>query len=662
VTAVNRLANEPSPYLRQHRDNPVDWFPWGPEAFEEARRRNVPILLSIGYSSCHWCHVMAHECFEDNDVAVVMNRLFVNIKVDREERPDVDALYMDAIQALTERGGWPLTAFLTPTGEPFYGGTYFPKPAFLQVMAAVDDAWHNKRADVENNVAALGDAIRRTASLEPHTDLPGTEVVTSAMKLLAESFDHQWGGFGSAPKFPPSMNIELLLRALIHSRDPGIAQVITTTLDAIASGGMYDHIGGGFCRYSVDERWLVPHFEKMLYDQALLLRTYVHAWQVLGHDRWQQVAGEVVDYVIRDLRDPEGGFCSAEDADSLAADGRVVEGAFYLWTPAEVRAALSADLAGHALEWYGITEDGNFEHSNIPSRLLQRGALARPEVVERARQGLLEARNLRPRPLRDDKVLTEWNAMFLSSLAEAAVAMRRNDWLELAIANAEFLVRELRAPNGRWLRSWQAGSGARHDALAADYAHLVDAFTRLGEASGQARWFRLAVECADDLLDRFWDPERGGLFTVPEDGEALVVRQKDIFDNATPSANSTAALALYRLAAITGESRYANHADRILMLLGKVVTSAPLAFAHLLCALALRNSGGSETAIVGDRPEMVAAVQRRFLPYNVLVWGEPFESPLWEGRRDGFAYVCRNYSCSAPADNVDALLERLAGR
>ena len=308
MTAVNRLANEPSPYLRQHRDNPVDWFPWGTEAFDEARRRNVPILLSIGYSSCHWCHVMAHECFEDREVAEVMNRLFVNIKVDREERPDVDALYMDAVQALTERGGWPLTAFLTPTGDPFYGGTYFPKPAFLQVLGAVDDAWHNKRADVENNVAALGEAIRKTASLEPSSALPGAEVVTSAMKLLAESFDQQWGGFGTAPKFPPSMNIELLLQALIHSRDPGIAHVVTTTLDAMASGGMYDHIGGGFCRYSTDERWLVPHFEKMLYDQALLLRTYVHAWQVLGHERWHQVAVEIVDYVVRDLHDPDGGF------------------------------------------------------------------------------------------------------------------------------------------------------------------------------------------------------------------------------------------------------------------------------------------------------------------------------------------------------------------
>ena len=659
---MNRLAGESSPYLRQHCDNPVDWYPWGAEAFSEARRRNVPILLSVGYSSCHWCHVMAHECFEDTEVAEVMNRLYVNVKVDREERPDVDAIYMDAVQALTERGGWPLTAFLTPNGEPFYGGTYFPKPVFLQVLTAVDDAWRNKRADVENNIAALGAAIRRTQLLEPAQNIARAEVMSKALQALAETFDPAWGGFGPAPKFPPSMNLELLLRAVMHTRDEGIAGVVTTTLDAMASGGIYDHIGGGFCRYSVDEQWLVPHFEKMLYDQALLLRLYVHAWQLFGHQRWRQVAEEIVTYVTTDLRHPDGGFFSAEDADSADSTGLTREGAFYVWAPVEVQSLLPPQIASAALEWYGITPAGNFEGASIPNRLHHPGAIERTPEIEQARRVLQDARARRPRPLRDDKVLTEWNAMFLASLAEAAGALGRPDWLRLAIDNGEFLFRSLRSPSGRWMRSWQEGSGARHDALASDYAHLIDAFTRLGEASGQSRWFDLAVECADDLVSRFWDPERGGLFTVADDGEALVVRQKDIFDNATPSANSTAAHALFRLATITGESRYANLADRILLLLSGLVESGPLAFAHLLCALALRSNGGSETVIAGERPDLVQAVQRRFLPYNVLVWGEPFDSPIWTGRIPGFAYVCRDYACSAPADSVDSLLERLSGR
>ncbi len=659
---VNRLANETSPYLRQHRDNPVDWYPWGTEAFDEARARNVPVLLSVGYSSCHWCHVMAHECFEDVEVAGVMNRLFVNVKVDREERPDVDAVYMDAVQALTQRGGWPMTVFLAPDGSPFYGGTYFPKSGFLKLMEAVDDAWHNKRTDIDTNIAALGDAIRRSSRIEPDSKLPGADVVTHAMQQLAETFDPEWGGFGVAPKFPATMNLDLLIRAYVETRDAGIEQVITTSLDAMASGGVYDHLGGGFARYSVDEKWLVPHFEKMLYDQALLLRLYVHAWQVFGHDRWRQVAEEIIEYVLRDLSHEQGGFYSAEDADSLDDHGHSHEGWFYLWSVAQIRAALPKHLSAAALAWFGVTEEGNFEGSNILNRMHARGHLARTPEMNEARLLLLEARGQRPRPGLDDKVLAEWNAMFLASLAEASSAFQRPDWLAAAVRNGEFLVGALRQADGRWMRSWQADGGARHHALAADYAHLVDAFTRLGEASGQARWTGLARECADQLLDRFWDAERGGVFTTADDVDALVVRQKDVFDNATPSANSAAAVALYRLAALTGESRYEHHADRILQLLGRVAHNAPTAFANLLVAVAMHHHGLGEVAVVGNRPDLVSAVQREFLPYGVLAWGEQFDSPLWQHRAEGFAYVCRKYTCLTPSDSVEQLRAQLVAR
>ncbi len=657
---MNRLAHESSPYLRQHQDNPVDWYPWGPEAFAAATERNVPILLSVGYSACHWCHVMAHESFEDAEVAAAMNESFVNVKVDREERPDVDSLYMEAVQALTQRGGWPMTAFLTPEGEPFFGGTYYPKSNFLGLMEAISNAWHHKRDEIQSNVTALLGAIGRSALIEPAAGIPGAELVEIALSQLSTAFDTKWGGFGGAPKFPSTMNLDLILRAYTVNGDTTLATIVTTSLDAMASGGIYDHLGGGFARYAVDERWLVPHFEKMLYDQALLLRVYVHAWQVFGHERWRQVASEIVEYVLRDLRHPDGGFYSAEDADSPDDDGHGHEGLFYVWIPEQLRDVLGDNLATTAMEWYGVTEAGNFEGANILNRMHARGLLARPAAVSEARRLLLAARSERARPGLDDKVLAEWNALFLSSLAEAAAAMDRPDWLAAAIANGEFLLRSLRGPDGRWHRSWQTNSGARHAALAADHAALADAFTRLAEASGQARWIEAARAVADDLLDRFWDVDRGGVFTTAEDGEQLVVRQKDIFDNATPSANSTAAVALYRLAALTGDTRYANHADRILQLLGRVITGSPSGFANLLASVDMRRVGLTEIAVVGDRADLVAEVRGRYLPNAVLAWGEPYDSPLWSQRPPGFAYVCRDYTCQVPADSVETLVERLA--
>jgi len=641
---VNRLAGESSPYLRQHRDNPVDWYPWGDEAFAAARARDVPILLSIGYSACHWCHVMAHESFEDPATAAVMNELFVNVKIDREERPDVDAVYMEAVQALTGSGGWPMTVFVDHDARPFYGGTYFPPagrqgmPGFVDLLRAVDDAWRTKRDELGEQAAKLTEAIQRSARVGGGGPIPGREVLDEAVEGLLRTFDGQFGGFGRAPKFPQTMSLDLLLRR-------GIVDPVVVSLDAMASGGVYDHLGGGFARYSVDHRWLVPHFEKMLYDQALLARVYLHAWQVTGFERYRQVVEETVGYVLRDLAAPGGGWCSAEDADSEGEEGK-----FYVWSLAELQ-----EVGGPAAaEWYGATSTGNFEGQNILFRRV-RGDLVRPPEIEAARAALFDRRAERIRPGLDDKVLTEWNALLLATLAEATAATGRADWRDAAVANGEFLLRELRRPDGRWLRSWQASTGGRHLAYAADHAALVDAFTRLGEATGEARWIAAAVETAHAMLDLFWDDAGGGLFTTGRDAEVLVARQKDLLDNATPGANSMAALGLLRLAGLTGDERLAAAAEAILGLLGPIAGGHPMAFAHLLAALDLRLTGTTEIAVVGDRPELVRTVQRAWRPNAVLAWGEPYDSPLWHDRSPGLAYVCRNFTCQSPVDTVDAL-------
>ncbi|MBV9951076.1 MAG: thioredoxin domain-containing protein [Acidimicrobiia bacterium] len=664
---VNRLARETSPYLRQHADNPVDWYPWGEDAFAEARRRDVPILLSVGYSACHWCHVMAHESFEDADTAAVMNELFVNIKVDREERPDVDAVYMEATQAMTGTGGWPMTVFMTPDGEPFFCGTYFPaqampgRPSFVQLCRAVDDAWRTKRDELAQQSAQLVDAIRRDPLAGRGRLRPGLAEIDRAVDQLLTQHDDQRGGFGGAPKFPGTMSLDLLLRAHVRTGREDALRAVDTSLDAMAAGGIYDHLGGGFARYSVDAVWLVPHFEKMLYDQALLTRVYLHAWQITGADRHRQVLDETIGYVLRDLRHERGGFFSAEDADSEGEEGR-----FYLWTPEQFREVLG-DRADAAAAWWGLGPKPNFEGRTILNRMHGRGELARPPEIEAARQELLAARSTRVRPGLDDKVLTEWNALMIASVAEAAAATGNADWMAAAEQAATFLVEELR-PDGRWLRSWQSDGGARHLAYAADHAALVDAFTRLAEASGRARWIDEARSTADALLDLFRDDD-GSFMTTGRDGEALVARSKDVMDNATPAANTTAAVALLRLGALTGEARYQRAAEDVLELLGELAGSVPSAFANLLAAAEMDAVGLTEVAVVGDAPELVAAVQAAYRPNVVLAWGEPYDSPLWEGRavpssegRSGLAYVCRDYACQAPVTETGALEAQLAGR
>ena len=655
---MNRLAGESSPYLRQHADNPVDWYPWGDEAFAEARSGSRPVLLSVGYSACHWCHVMAHESFEDPTTADLMNRWFVNVKVDREERPDVDAIYMDAVTAMTGRGGWPMTVFLDPEGRPFHAGTYWPNvahggmPSFRQVLTAVHEAWAERPDDLTEMGTRMLDRMAVHASLEPDEHLPPTDTLERAASVLRSQHDPVWGGFGGAPKFPQAMSLEALLRRQVSEPDPDGAAVIGTTLDAMASGGMADHLGGGFARYSVDERWLVPHFEKMLYDNALLARTYLHAWQVFGHDRWRLVAEETIGYVLRDLRLSGGGFAAAEDADSEGVEGR-----FYVWSEPQVRAACGSD-ADEAIAWYGVTPEGNFEGTNILHRPV-RGDLLRPPGVERARQALFDARELRIRPGLDDKVLTEWNGLMLATLAEAAAATGRQDWLEAARENADFLLANLRNEDGRWLRSWQSDVGARHLGYAADHAAMVDALTRLGEATGEARWIDEAARSADLLIDLFTDRVNGGFFTTGDDAERLVTRPKDVLDNAQPSANSLAAVALLRLGAITGEQRYTDAAESVLLLLGRLVADHPTAFGHLLGAVDLLHAGITEVVVTGRSPDLVEAVQRAYRPNLVLAWGERRPGPLWEEREGDRAWVCRNFACRAPVDDVESLLAEL---
>jgi uncharacterized protein YyaL (SSP411 family) len=588
-----------------------------------------------------------------------MNRLFVNVKVDREERPDVDSIYMDAVQAMTGRGGWPMTVFLTPSAQPFFGGTYYPKPTFMQLMNAIDDAWRNRRDDIDNNVAALVENIGRTSQISTNEHLPSIDVFKVAVQRLDADFDARWGGFGNAPKFPGTMALEVLLRSYLNDESPRTRQMLTTTLDAMASGGMYDHLGGGFARYSVDEKWLVPHFEKMLYDQALLVRPYLHASLVMREPRWQQVVTETIDYVLRDLCSPEGAFYSAEDADSLDESGHSHEGHFYVFTPAQVRQVVPAHLVDTALAWYEITDAGNFEGKSIPCRVTNRGDLLRNDDAETVRQLLLAARNTRHRPGLDDKVILEWNALMIASLCEAAAALHNDEWARAAQRAGEFMATTMRRADGRWLRTWHRDATPKHLAMAADLANLVDAFTRLYELTGTARWVHLAREAADQLIAHHHDATEGGFFTTPDDGERLIVRQKDLIDNATPSANSVAALALQRLAALTGVESYRTHAEGVLKLLARIVQSAPTAFPHLLCALHLHHVGTTEVAITGKRGELVSYLQSQWLPTVVLAWGETFDTPLFADRRDGLAYVCRQYACQAPATTRDELVAAL---
>jgi len=642
---LNRLAHETSPYLLQHKDNPVDWYPWGEEALERARTEDKPILLSIGYSACHWCHVMERESFEDEQTAAYMNEHFVPIKLDREERPDLDAIYMEACQAMTGQGGWPLNVFLTPEQVPFYAGTYFPPedrqgmPSWRRILEAVVEAWTEKRDQIRAGSARVVERLRGGAALEPSTEVMDPRVLDDAVSALRTSYDRVHGGFGSAPKFPPASAIEFLLRR-------GETEMTTHTLRAMASGGMYDQVGGGFARYSVDARWLVPHFEKMLYDNALLARAYLHGWQVTAEPLFQTVCEETLDWALREMRGDEGGFHSALDADSEGEEGK-----FYVWSLAELR-----EVGGdEAVQAFGATEQGNFEGKNI----LVRAGEAPPELKRR----VYDVRAQRVWPGLDDKRLTAWNGLMIAALAEAGAVLEREDYLDAARACADFILRDLRDDEGRLLRTWKGGQG-KLNAYLEDHAFLLEALLVLYEATFDPRWFAEARAFADTMIERFADDDRGGFFETSSDHEQLVARRKDLEDHPIPAGNSSAAYGLLRLAALTGENEYEKRAVGVFRLLHKVAARHPHAFAHLLQALDFHFAAVKEVALVGPgREPLERTVRARFRPHLVLAGGEPDGVPLLEGREpvDGraAAYVCEHFACQRPvteADELEALL------
>jgi uncharacterized protein YyaL (SSP411 family) len=653
---VNRLGGETSPYLRQHAENPVDWYPWGLEALETAERLDRPIFLSIGYSACHWCHVMAHESFEDPATAEYLNERFVSIKVDREERPDVDAVYMDAVQAMTGQGGWPMTVFCTPDGKPFFGGTYFPlrrahgRPSFRELLEAIEKAWSGRREAVLEQASDLSDAVARGLAVptsgRPTGDIGPAEVAAmeeAARDRLAQTEDEVHGGLGRAPKFPQPPLLELLLR----SPEPGSVEVATRALDGMARGGIYDHLGGGFARYSVDRIWRVPHFEKMLYDQAGLARAYLHAWQLTGDASYRQVLDETVGYVIRDMTIEAGGVHAAEDADS---EGE--EGLFYTWTPKELVDAVGPGGAVVAGDWYGVTETGDLDGRSVLHRP-QGAPLARPAEIEELCRRLFEVRGGRVRPGRDDKVLTEWNAMWCSTLAEAAGATGEESWAAAALSCAEFLLAELRRPDGRWLRSWQDGRSA-HLAYSADHAWLVDCFSRLAELTGQIEWIERARETAGVMIDLFFEPGVG-LYTTARDSEPLFVRPREIQDGVIPAASSVAVVALSRLAALTADESLARTASDILSCSYELLEKAPTAVPVLLHGADLVVNGPVEVVVTGDRPDLVAEARKRFLPSGVLTHGAVAVSQPVPPRPTGRAFVCRGRTCSAPISEPEEL-------
>jgi uncharacterized protein YyaL (SSP411 family) len=641
---VNRLAGETSPYLLQHADNPVDWYAWGEEAFERARVEDKPILLSIGYAACHWCHVMEHESFEDDETAELMNERFVCIKVDREERPDVDGLYMEAVVSMTGHGGWPMTVFLTPEGKPFFGGTYFPPeprfgmPSFQQVLLAVSEAYATRRDQLEQVAEQLVGAIREASDRPPSSEPLTTELLTRAVSSLRAQFDPVRGGFGGAPKFPAASTLEFLLRT---DRDDALEMVVKT-LDGMAAGGMYDLVGGGFHRYSVDEAWLVPHFEKMLYDNALLASAYLHAWVVTGESRYRRVVEETLDYLVREMRLPDGGFASAQDADTNG-----VEGLTYSWTPEEIAEALGEEHP----EWLQP-----FEHD----RYVLRG-----EIPEDARRRLFELREQRPKPERDDKALTAWNGLALAAFAEAGNRLEREDHLEVARTLAEFLLGPLSAGGGRLLRTYRDGV-AKIDAYLEDYANVANGLLELHWATGDLRWLNESRRLAGLAVDLFADPERGGFFVDPAGGDGLIARRKEFDDHPTPSGNSMTAYVLLRLARIYGDTELEKHAVSVFRLAHTYLERAPAAVGHLLCALDLHFSPPREIAVVGSSEELRRAALAGFQPTTVFAFaGEPTDRiPLLAGKDlvDGkpAAYVCASFACQAPVTDADELRAALS--
>ncbi|WP_167396251.1 thioredoxin domain-containing protein [Streptomyces bobili] len=674
---ANRLAHETSPYLLQHADNPVDWWPWSTEAFEEARRRGVPVLLSVGYSSCHWCHVMAHESFEDEATAGYLNEHFVSVKVDREERPDVDAVYMEAVQAATGQGGWPMTVFLTPDAEPFYFGTYFPPvprqgmPSFRQVLEGVRQAWGERRDEVAE---VAGKIVRDLAGREiSYGDslAPGEEQLAQALLGLTREYDPQRGGFGGAPKFPPSMVIEFLLRHHARTGADGALQMARDTCERMARGGIYDQLGGGFARYAVDRDWIVPHFEKMLYDNALLCRVYAHLWRSTGSEQARRVALETADFMVRELRTAEGGFASALDADSDDGTGRHVEGAYYVWTPEQLTEALGAEDAALAAAYFGVTEEGTFEEGASVLQLPQQDVVFDAERIASVKARLLAVRAERPAPGRDDKVVAAWNGLAVAALAETGAYFDRPDLVDAAVAAADLLVRLHLDDQARLSRTSKDGKAGANAGVLEDYADVAEGFLALAGVTGEGVWLDFAGFLLDHVLARFTDPESGSLYDTASDAEQLIRRPQDPTDNAVPSGWSAAAGALLSYAAHTGSQPHRSAAEKALGVVKALGPRVPRFIGWGLAAAEALLDGPREVAVVGpalDDPatrELHRAALLATAPGAVVACGTPDseEFPLLADRvlvgGAPTAYVCRGFVCDLPVTDVDALREKV---
>jgi uncharacterized protein YyaL (SSP411 family) len=678
----NHLESESSPYLLQHRNNPVDWHPWGDEAIEKARREEKPIFLSIGYSACHWCHVMEHESFENEEIARVLNEHFVSVKVDREERPDLDQIYMNAVQMLTGRGGWPMSVFLTPELKPFYGGTYWPPtgrhgmPGFDQILAAVIDAWKNRREQAITAAEQLTAEIQKVGvSAGGHAGDLSSDLVSRAVNQLARMFDRTFGGFGQAPKFPHPMDLQLLLAAYSRNKQPALLDMVRLTLDRMAAGGIYDHLGGGFARYSVDARWLVPHFEKMLYDNALLARAYTDAYLVTGDGNYARVVRETLDYVLRDMTDPAGGFYSTEDADS---EGE--EGLFYTWTPDEIEAVLGNERGATFGRVFDVTDVGNFEGRsilNLPktieqcAKLLKRTPEELVNELTQSKLALVEVREKRVHPGKDDKVIVAWNGLMIDSMARAGAALNEPDYIIAADAAGEFILQNMRrrpaeaGARGQLLHTWRNGA-AKLDAYLDDYASLANAFVTLYEATGNEKWIDESVRLMDIVLAKFADP-RGGFFYTASDHEQLLARIKELTDSSVPSGNALAATALLRLGKLLGRSDYLDAAEKTLAAAVPIMQRAPMAAGQSLLALDRYLGPSHELVLVGisaDLDKARTAIQQRYLPRTVFARRTEFaQSPqldeLFAGKTspDGqpVLFVCENFACQEPAVGLAAI-------
>ena len=677
----NHLASETSPYLLQHKDNPVDWYPWGEEALRRARAEDKPLLVSIGYSSCHWCHVMAHESFEDQATAALMNERFVNVKVDREERPDLDGIYMSAVQAMTGHGGWPLNVFVTPDGVPFFGGTYWPPadrmgmPGFARVLASVADAWRDRRDAIEQNAMSVRDFLSQASTAAPTASALSTDLLDDAFRRLAATFDEEHGGFGGAPKFPQPAVLAFVLRTWRRTQDASAAAIVRETLDRMAAGGIYDHLGGGFARYSVDAAWLVPHFEKMLYDNAQLVRIYVDAWRAFGDDRYRTVAEETCAYVLREMTGPEGGFFSAQDADSEGEEGK-----FYVWTPAEIDAALAPEEADLVKHHFGVTDACNFEGKNILSRIRNGDDLAEATgqpaaeieaALTRAKEQLLAVRRERVPPGTDDKTLTSWNGLMLGALAEAGRAFDRADFIAAAVRNAEFLLTTLR-PDGKLFRTYRAGV-AKQPAFLEDFAYLADGLLALYRATLETRWLDHATALVREIIERF-SHETTGFYDTATDHERLVTRPRDLQDGATPAGNSVAAGLLLTIGALTDDSALSDRAEAILAMLAEPMREQPLGFGNFLCALDTWLGPRQDLVFAGRAADpavqhLASVAARLYAPTLILACADPSDPalaeryPLLTDRPpvDGnpAAYLCEHFTCLPPVTSAGDLVKLL---